>query len=82
MVSHLPHQSVGVGPSQLIHHQADCGSHLMICLEKRCVVQHTVVQDFEKDLGRIRVSSVHDILWDGVSRKEKNHLEEDLVKEG
>ena len=54
----------------------------MICLEKRCVVQHTVVQDFEKDLGRIRVSSVHDILWDGVSRKEKNHLEEDLVKEG
>ena len=81
MVSHLPHQSVGVGPAQLIHHQADCGSHLMICLEKRCVVQHTV-QDFEIDLSRIRVSSVHDILWDGVSRKEKNHLEEDLVKEG
>ena len=81
MDSHLPHQSVGVGPAQLIHHQADCGSHLMICLEKSCVVQHTM-QDFEKDLGRIRVSSVHDILWDGVSRKEKNHLEEDLVKVG
>ena len=45
------------------------------------VLQHTI-KDFEKDLGRIRVSSVHDILWDGVSRKEKNHLEEDLVKVG
>ena len=80
MVSHLPHQSVGVGPAQLIHHQADCGSHLMICLEKG--VLYSTLQDFEKDLGRIRVSSVHDILWDGVSRKEKNHLEEDLVKVG
>ena len=82
MVSHLPHQSVGVGPAQLIHHQADCGSHLMICLEKRCVLYNTLCRILKKHLGRIRVSSVHDILWDGVSRKEKNHLEEDLVKEG
>ena len=52
----------------------------MICLEKG--VLYSTLQDFEKDLGRIRVSSVHDILWDGVSRKEKNHLEEDLVKVG